>query len=291
MKIQVRPNGIIRFASAHATVYTNFTLDADKPSAKWGDTVTFVPKIDGSPASAARWRWVPDDTSTHDNVSCPGGTQQCKKSMLSSGTMWAYLDGTPGDSASKHVTVDCSTRNSVLDRKDVRDSLATIWTLSNASSSNLASRRERAVAVYDSAGTIVVKILPVDPASTPCMTLQIEPNPRPGTLLMQVHVHPFAVGDSLPSNCKRPGEPALKPGQYKVYGYGYGGLSGADWGATQTLPKHPIVAFDRDSIYMADPSATFKQVNDTTFIPDSISVATKRRVWSRRGNSCSIIAY
>jgi hypothetical protein len=82
------------------------TLDADKTLALVGDTVTFTPKYDGVPGPAGAWRWAPNDTSTHDNTACDGGTASCKKQMITPGTMWVYASAAgAGDSASKAVTV------------------------------------------------------------------------------------------------------------------------------------------------------------------------------------------
>ena len=104
MKVQLRPNGVIRYASARAIVYTSFTLDADQTIVLQGDTVTFTPKYDGVAGPAARWRWIPVDT-TGDGTSCAAGVQDCVKAIFESGTMWAYTATSGGDSASKYVTV------------------------------------------------------------------------------------------------------------------------------------------------------------------------------------------
>jgi hypothetical protein len=92
------------YANAHVTVYSNFTLTSDKSLANFGDTVTFTPKYDGVAGPAARWRWVPSDTSG-DHTACANGVSPCKKGMHGSGTMWAYTATSGGDSASAQVTV------------------------------------------------------------------------------------------------------------------------------------------------------------------------------------------
>ena len=96
--------GRMRQAKRHITTYTNFELEADKSSAPLGDTVTFTPKVDGRAAVAARWRWVPH-TGTPGDSSCTADST-CKKRVLGSGTMWAYLSAVSGtgDSASRSVT-------------------------------------------------------------------------------------------------------------------------------------------------------------------------------------------
>lgn len=99
--------------TAHVLVYqatnpdTSFRLVVDRSTAVIGDTVTFTPVYNGVPGPAARWRWAPSDTSTHDNAACGPGVSPCKKVMVTSGTMWAYTSPTAGqgDSASAAVTV------------------------------------------------------------------------------------------------------------------------------------------------------------------------------------------
>jgi hypothetical protein len=107
MKVSVTRNGVTRTAKADVGIYSSFRLDVDRSTALYGDTATFTPKYDDLPGSAARWRWVPADTSSHDTLACDPGVTFCKKRMIGSGTMWAYTSSTPGsgDSASKQVTV------------------------------------------------------------------------------------------------------------------------------------------------------------------------------------------
>jgi hypothetical protein len=107
MSVEASVDGGAVQASAHVLSYTSFTLDADKNAANSGDTVTFTPMFDGSAGTAARWRWVPADTSTGDSSACDAGVSPCKKQMVASGTMWAYTNATAGqgDSASQTVTV------------------------------------------------------------------------------------------------------------------------------------------------------------------------------------------
>jgi hypothetical protein len=94
-------------ATAHVSVFSSFTLEADKTTAYIGDTVTFTPRIDSATVPAARWRWAASDTSKHDTIACANNVSPCKKAMVTSGTMWAYLNATPGqgDSAGRFVTV------------------------------------------------------------------------------------------------------------------------------------------------------------------------------------------
>jgi hypothetical protein len=86
-------------------VYTTFDVVADKETAFVGDTVTFTARLDGKPAIAKTWRWVPIDTSQHDGTTC-AQVKTCAKVMVGSGTMKAYLvDPGSSDSAAKTVIV------------------------------------------------------------------------------------------------------------------------------------------------------------------------------------------
>jgi hypothetical protein len=97
-----------RATAPHVVVYSTFTLSADKSIVAPGDDVTFTPKLDGQPTAAARWKWKPSAGGGVDNAPCPAGASACTKKVMASGTMWAYLQSTPGtgDSASASVTVD-----------------------------------------------------------------------------------------------------------------------------------------------------------------------------------------
>jgi len=92
-------------AVAHVTVYSTFTLEADKTSLVSGDSVTFTPKLDGVKSKVARWVWRGDDASVI-TAPCAPETDTCVRTPPASGTMWAYTAASGGDSASKHVTVE-----------------------------------------------------------------------------------------------------------------------------------------------------------------------------------------
>lgn len=66
-------NGHTYRATTHVTVFSSFALDADRTTVDVGDSVTFTPKYDGVPGTAARWLWVPDDTAG-DKSKCADNT-------------------------------------------------------------------------------------------------------------------------------------------------------------------------------------------------------------------------
>lgn len=286
-------NGKLDHKTAHITVPT-LQLKATPAYGKKGDSITFTPVwSDGAAVTQTpdSWGWAPDSApGATQACSAPSGSHACRTRVQESGTMTVRVTANGlARTASAHVTiVPCPTGDSILDHPDVRQAMDSIWRLSNADSANRDIRRERVLTVYDSGGTMVVRILQLDSAATPCSTHRIEPVPPPGTLLAAIHVHPFAIGDSLPPSCNDPNDPP-PPGTHLAYGYGYGGLSANDWTNTQTVPKHTEFAFDRDSVYRADPSSTFTTTAAGKDIPDSSSVANKRGVWPRHGNGCSIV--
>jgi hypothetical protein len=106
------------WASAHVIVYNNFTVTADSTTVHRGDSVTFTSKYDGTPGPAARWKWIPDDTSS-DQVACPSGSSGCRKAIHGPGKMWAFTATSGGDSASVHIAA--------LSRKLLLSPSDTIW--------------------------------------------------------------------------------------------------------------------------------------------------------------------
>lgn len=129
MKVQVKRNGVFRYATARAVAYSSFTLVVDKPNVALGDSVTFSPTYDGTLGSAARWRWVPGDTATND-VGCADGTGPCRKQMIVSGRMWAYSSAGngSGDSAYADVAVVLPTLSVTVDKSEVGEGVAATFT-------------------------------------------------------------------------------------------------------------------------------------------------------------------
>jgi hypothetical protein len=120
MKVQLRRNGVDRYATTRVVVYSSYTLDADQTTVHPGDTVTFTPKYDGAPGPAARWKWVADSGSG-TTVACSAGVTPCKAKIHESGTMWAFAANAGGDSASRHVAATLPRRHLHLSPTD------TVW--------------------------------------------------------------------------------------------------------------------------------------------------------------------
>jgi hypothetical protein len=130
MRIHVRRGGINKYASAHATVYSTFTLNTDHSSVYPGDTVKYTPLYDGVPGTAARWAWIPSDTAAADTYRCPDGSSLCRKPMVVTGRMRAFTSPTPntGDSAYADVTVLMPTVTLSVDRSEVGEGDTAIFT-------------------------------------------------------------------------------------------------------------------------------------------------------------------
>ena len=104
MFVTVTRNGRQRTARARVTVYTTFALVADSSTAHAQSNVRFTPQTDGKTEMAQRWRWAPQDPAVQDNTTCTADTT-CVKQMVTTGTMWAYIAASGGDSASATVTI------------------------------------------------------------------------------------------------------------------------------------------------------------------------------------------
>jgi len=250
-----------------------FTAGADEPKVVFAIT---------------QWKWKPDSGTTGVVSTC-GASISCSYKPQASGTMWVYgtVNGVPDSASNQVIRIPCPTQDDFLDRQNLRDSLAKLWQLSNGSNSNFSLRRERGLAMYDSAGKTLIRILPLDTSATPCETHLPTPVPSPGRLLMEAHVHPFTPGDLLPSNCKFKKPPP--PGKAYAYGPGVGGMfSDKDWEHTQVPPRHPIFAFDRDSVFRGDTLVTLVEKPDGTFAPDS-TWEVNYHSWTRQRPSCKVI--
>jgi len=222
---------------------------------------------------------------------CSPSSTNCTNFVGVSGTV-DVLASVNGDTlrVSVHVTVvPCPTKDPNLDNPLVRAKLDSLWLLAR-SGNNKNSWRERAISGYDSSGTLIVRILQLDSTATPCRTPIVDPVPAPGQKLFDMHVHPFAVNDSLPAACNDPSI-ILRPNQFMKYGHTYGGLSGADWTHTAVHnPPVPVYTFDADSVYRGFPGANFTYIPaKQEYIPTNWQQFYQS--WPRRGPGCEIVRY
>jgi hypothetical protein len=239
------------------------------------------------------WHWVPADT-TKPRVALTacGTSKTCTITATESG--WgvanAVIDGAI-ETAKDYVEVlGCRTDDLLLDNVVIRDKLKALWD-SSYDSANPSNRRERTMVVYDSAGVIITRNIPLDPTATPCKIPSITfPNPPPGTLVADFHTHPFRRGEEVPTSCGYP------PGT--IYAdEGYGGLSAKDWRSTLAPTNHSVYAYDADSVYRASSGLTandFEPHPQTSkIVPKDTVWGPKYRTWVRRQTgtgTCSIIS-
>lgn len=252
--------------SAHVTVYTNFTLDADNTSPHWGDSVTFTPKYDGVAGPAARWRWVPDDSATHDTSACPPSTSSCKKAVTGSGTMWAYTASTvgQGDSASKHVTVTCAVGDSILDSASVRRGLDSALTASSPDSVTWKRGEQAGYIIRNADGSL--STIPLDLTTRPAYSFPCVWGGANFPVLRNIvgfyHTHPFTPGEW--AFCNGPSIPGLVTADSEQYTpFKNGGGSNIDWSALKfvfnlardsaNFPRVPMYIVDKANWYRMDP--------------------------------------
>ena len=281
----------------HVTVTDQLSLSVDKPSGAPNYLAVFtVRNSDSTDVLVDSWQFVPDSGAVF-GVGCPTWTQgrqwNCAMNVPVSGTMkvkvsvhynhWVFK--------SVHVTVvPCPTNDSLLDDAKIRLMLDSIWKLSNGGNPDIDKRSERGFTVYDSVGRLVIRLSPLDTASSPCQTAITEPYPPPGTVLAQFHVHPFTLNDSLPRACEI--GKGLKGGQYLKYANSFGGPSEADWNRTSVVPPRPVYAFDKDSIYKAAPGLPMPYDSLTArYNPDLSQIPNYLSTWSRKGPNCTVIKY
>jgi hypothetical protein len=125
-------NGQQQQQSIHVVVVPGLTVDADRTSVKYADTVTFTPKYRGAVTTADRWRWAPDSAGTSDTTSCAGGTSTCKRRIRGSGVMWAYKGQDSASARVEATPVPCPIDSEpALNDPDVRRALMLLLQHSN----------------------------------------------------------------------------------------------------------------------------------------------------------------
>ena len=247
------------YATVNATPRSeSVVISVNKPKAKLtavpnvivpNSNVTFTPSVSpGAPQwSIEYWTWTPDSLPGGSGISnyCGWGDNPCTRQVSKTGTMMVKLKiGTDAlaffDSAYARVNcVPCLTNNVYLDSIVVRTALSNTWT--NSSQAN--PRIERALNVFDSAGTYVAVQLPVRTGDN-CVSVDAEPqNPTPGSRVLSAHMHPYSLGDTT---CMG-----------SVYGHGSCGFSDTDWAVALATNTRGMI-MDADSIYIMTsiPAAT-----------------------------------
>lgn len=249
------------------------TLTPSRSSVAAGDSVTFTPAGTpaGAPVEVLSWSWQPDSGAV---VTVCGTNPTCTMAVPRGGTMKvsARVQGVTVAATAPVTVVPCPTGEPLLDQPKVREGLRAAWDSSNAGDPDRSKRIERAVYFYDSAGTVVYRVVPSLTTDTLCSNGPPEPSPPPGRLIADAHVHPFKLNESLP--------PACLPNQPMVSGYyakGFGGPSAADWARASGghQPPVPVLIVDRDNLYRANPMPT-DSAHFEWYTPPGDSVQTSR---------------
>jgi hypothetical protein len=209
-------------------------------------------------------------------------------------------------------TLPCPTGNPVLDSKEMRALIDSIWKI-GGNQGSAPGRRERGALLIDSAGVLVARHLPLDSNSSPCTTTwptsdrtQFIP-PRwiaeQMTIVSVLHTHPFTFGEKLPTNC-----PANLAGQRAGYG-----PSLPDWhnvwsemnslnnsyridnGRDLFAPYYQPLVIEPEHLWLIDPRSIVPWVKtiyegDTLQKPDTVIVGNNVQGWKRTkplsNNSC-----
>ncbi len=299
MRARAYTNGIMKEAQPmHVTVTDSVYMTVDKPYGPPGYGASFTVHLDGATGMYINAWWFYADTGgfSRQLTWCGFGSYgttagPCGYNIPMSGKVVAevFLNGS-WRSPSKHVIViPCPTDDSLLDHPETRRMLDSAWDLGR-SGTDMNQWRERAVASYDSSGKRIARLLPLDTLATPCSNHIIDLVPAPGRKLMDSHLHPFAINDSLPRACEDSSH-HLQPNQYLRYGHKYGGLSGADWEHT-TVTNLPVYAFDLDSMYRGMPGTTFEYDSiENRYRPLDWQNHYKAWPWDRRTRACRIARY
>jgi hypothetical protein len=209
-------------------------------------------------------------------------------------------------------SLPCPTGDLVLDSKEMRTLIDSIWRI-GGNQGNAADRRERTAMLIDSGGVHVIRHYELDTNSTPCTTTWatnditqfIPPKWVVGvmTIVSVIHTHPFSLRDKFPSNC-----PPRFRGQRAGIGPSY-----ADWDNSWKdmyvlnnkykndtnldlfSPFYKPMIVDPDYLWLIDPRSTIPWgtvVSDSVkyTMADTLIVGNNLQGWKRKkpftNNSC-----
>jgi hypothetical protein len=259
-------------------------VSADRGQVTVGDTVTFTATLGppGQPTTVSSWEWINDsavvpwDSVQSPAVVCAGTT--CRYAPTRSGSMkvTATLRGATA-SASVAIDVGClfpiGASNSpfiqpflsLLNDRAVRDSMNVLYHLSGAAqvpATPASQRREHGMFVHTNAtGNMVIQMVRTNQNSLddgPC-AIVMSPSPPAGyTTRLQMHVHPFNLGDAAPCLIQR--------GFPELWRYRRGDTgqiqSNSDWATLFATPGTPLgIVVDRTYVaamqMVAGASVTF----------------------------------
>lgn len=195
------------------------------------------------PTSLAYW-FIPD-TGGRVNGACSWNVHTCDYTPPASGTMWygGTLNGEP-DSVGAHVdVVPCLTGDSVLDSRDIRDSLLAL--LQRSENPNPLLRREHGGFIYELPTGAFTFRPDTGLASSDCYFRPSSPPSVPGaSSVAQVHTHPHESPDTAQGCLKEDGTPYNR--WVNVDPKLNGGGSNPDWDATQDGFDHYVISSPGD---------------------------------------------
>lgn len=223
-------------------------------------------------------------TATLSGASCTGSV--CRANVLTSGTIMisALVNGIAKNASVRVDTVHCATGDSTVDNLTVRELLAELDSLSQAN-----NKTEYAGVAYVDSATGLFPRFKIDTNSANTCKTSHMPNNPPGTrLIVEVHTHPYAIGDSL--TCRSPG---LAANQYEVYGPGahLGIASAGDWASATIHPGPKLII---DNTIVAKYSATVSTLSSTQTVggvpqpvPSAAEFANQYTYFLRSNSGCT----
>lgn len=146
-------------------------------------------------------------------VACNASSGECRLQVQAPATLTVTATTTTGVELTTTVSIDtmpCPTGDPLLDSKEFRLAIDSLWKLGGNVGVD-SSRRERTALLIDSAGHLVTRYLPLTsatPCNTPSPIQSVDDFSPPGFLpgVMRIvasfHTHPFLPGDRMPANCK-----------------------------------------------------------------------------------------
>lgn len=234
LEVVAHVNGFRKVQSKHIKVKEGqLILTADKNSIAKGETVEFKASwSDGHlPIQIDQWKFVPDTTPDVTGA-CASTFNPCKRAILQNGSMTVTVlrNNVKRTARARVNIVPCPTYDSILDHPKLRKAIDSLFKLADV---NGANPKERWMEAFDSLGTTVVRIAPVNPNYDDlCNAFKYPDLQGPGRKVASFHIHPVAPLDPLHCPGKDPGVASDK----------FGGPSEQDWQSRrgQTVPEYII---------------------------------------------------
>jgi len=241
---------------------------------------------------------------TSGTASCDASNAEC----LVSGSAPALLTVTAvtvtGVTLTTSVEVGqlpCPTGDPLLDNQAIRSGMDSLWKTGGTFGVDSA-RRERTGLLIDSAGSLVMRYLPLNAGSSPCTTRAAThelndfrpPRFLPGTMkvVATFHTHPFEKDSITPNNCNALS--GLKvgtgpsPGDWHTSVYQALDLNrfyGSEYGVNLLSPDYRHVVIEQNRIWLMKEPATWNRTKDvngrTIYVPGKGATVGAVQAWDR----------